>query len=579
MLKHYSEFLKKNIWRYVVGVIILLLVDLFQLVLPQVLSRFTDSLLAGSTVMSDIHRIVIIIGILAVGIAVSRFLWRVMITWTAVYFEAWIRSKLFKHLTGLPRTFYHEHKTGDLMAHATNDIRTVRFASSGGIIMSVDALFISITTIILMFITIDWKLTLIALAPMPLIAVVVFYMGRIIHRKFGLVQEGFSILSDKAQESFAGIRVIKSFSQEDNDLQDFNEKNQLNYERNMSLARTNSLMRPLVRFIGSISGILGIMFGTRFVLNGDISVGEFVAFITYLDMFVWPMMAFGFFTNLIQRGATSIRRLNKLFDQTSDLHDVEDSDDLTDRSIRVRDLTFHYPGTAQPALADFSLDVPSGSSLGIIGRTASGKSTLTSLLLRLYNIPDKTVFVGGQDINAISVADTRDMIGAVVQDHFLFSTKIKKNIAFTGDEIDEERMVESAKTAQIHDEIADLPLGYDTYLGERGVNLSGGQKQRTSIARLLYKSPDIMILDDALSAVDTKTEDAILRHIEEELSGRTTIVISHRVSTLRKMDQIIFMDQGRILERGSHEELMDLKGHYYQVFLKQQLEEKIQEVA
>lgn len=465
------------------------------------------------------------------------------------------------------------------MAHATNDIRTVRFASSGGIIMSVDALFISITTIILMFITIDWKLTLIALAPMPLIAVVVFYMGRIIHRKFGLVQEGFSILSDKAQESFAGIRVIKSFSQEDNDLQDFNEKNQLNYERNMSLARTNSLMRPLVRFIGSISGILGIMFGTRFVLNGDISVGEFVAFITYLDMFVWPMMAFGFFTNLIQRGAASIRRLNKLFDQTSDLHDVEDSDDLTDRSIRVRDLTFHYPGTAQPALADFSLDVPSGSSLGIIGRTASGKSTLTSLLLRLYNIPDKTVFVGGQDINAISVADTREMIGAVVQDHFLFSTKIKKNIAFTGDEIDEERMVESAKTAQIHDEIADLPLGYDTYLGERGVNLSGGQKQRTSIARLLYKSPDIMILDDALSAVDTKTEDAILRHIEEELSGRTTIVISHRVSTLRKMDQIIFMDQGRILERGSHEELMDLKGHYYQVFLKQQLEEKIQEVA
>ena len=252
---------------------------------------------------------------------------------------------------------------------------------------------------------------------------------------------------------------------------------------------------------------------------------------------------------------------------------------MTDRSIRVRDLTFHYPGTAQPALADFSLDVPSGSSLGIIGRTASGKSTLTSLLLRLYNIPDKTVFVGGQDINAISVADTREMIGAVVQDHFLFSTKIKKNIAFTGDEIDEERMVESAKTAQIHDEIADLPLGYDTYLGERGVNLSGGHKQRTSIARLLYKSPDIMILDDALSAVDTKTEDAILRHIEEELSGRTTIVISHRVSTLRKMDQIIFMDQGRILERGSHEELMDLKGHYYQVFLKQQLEEKIQEVA
>lgn len=579
MLKHYSEFLKKNIWRYVVGVVILLLVDVFQLIVPQALRQFTDSLLAGSAGMSDIHRIAWVIGLLALGIAISRFLWRVMITWTAVYFEAWIRSKLFNHLSWLPRTFYHEHKTGDLMAHATNDIRTVRFASSGGIIMSVDALFISITTIILMFITIDWKLTLIALAPMPLIALVVFYMGRIIHRKFTLVQEGFSILSDKVQESFAGIRVIKSFAQEDNDLRDFNEKNQLNYERNMSLAKTNSLMRPLVRFIGSVSGILGIMFGTRFVLNGQITVGEFVAFITYLDMFVWPMMAFGFFTNLIQRGAASIGRLNTLFDQKSDLHDVEESADPINRSIRIKDLTFTYPGALRPSLVDVSLDVPSGSSLGIIGRTASGKSTLTSLLLRLYNIPNNKIFIGGQDINQISIEDTRDMIGAVVQDHFLFSTKIKNNIAFTTDELDEARMLEASKTAQIHQEIEEFPLGYDTYLGERGVNLSGGQKQRTSIARLLYKSPDIMILDDALSAVDTKTEDSILRHIEQELANRTTIVISHRVSTLKKMDQIIFMDEGKILERGTHEELMDLQGNYYQIFLKQQLEEKIQEVA
>lgn len=579
MLKHYAEFLKKNVWRYVLGVIILLLVDIFQLVVPQVLRRFTDSLLAGSAGMSDIHQIALIIGLLAIGIAVSRFLWRVMITWTAVYFEAWIRSKLFTHLAGLPRKFYHANKTGDLMAHATNDIRTVRFASSGGIIMSVDALFISITTIVLMFITIDWKLTLIALAPMPLIALVVFYMGRIIHRKFTLVQEGFSILSDKVQESFAGIRVIKSFAQEDFDLADFNQKNQLNYERNMSLAKTNSLMRPLVRFIGSVSGILGIMFGTRFALNGHITVGEFVAFITYLDMFVWPMMAFGFFTNLIQRGAASIRRLNGLLDQESDLHDQPTAAQPVDRSIRIQDLSFTYPGANQPSLIDINLDVPSGSSLGIIGRTASGKSTLTSLLLRLYNIPDNTIFIGGRDINQISVADTRDMVGAVVQDHFLFSTKIKNNIAFTTDTIDQERLLDSAQTAQIHDEIMGFPLGYETYLGERGVNLSGGQKQRTSIARLLYKSPDIMILDDALSAVDTKTEDSILRHIEEELANRTTIVISHRVSTLKKMDQIIFMDDGRIVERGSHDELMMKQGHYYQIFLKQQLEDKIQEVA
>ena len=579
MLRHVSDFLQKNKYRYLIGVIILLLVDVFQLIIPQMLQRFTDSLLSETSGMSDIYRVALVIGLLAVGVAGGRFLWRVMIVWTSLNFETWIRSKLYRHLSSLSRTFFHRHKTGDLMAHATNDISTVRHASSGGIIMSVDALFISVTTIILMITTIDLKLTLIALAPMPLIALVVFYMGKIIHRKYRSVQESFSMLSDKAQESFAGIRVIKSFAQEEVDLDDFNTKNQLNYERNMSLARTNSLMRPLVRFIGSVSSILGIMFGTTFVLNETISVGEFVAFITYLDMFVWPMMAFGFFTNLLQRGAASLERLNTLFDEKNDLHDVSDSLEPINRSIRFKHLTFSYPNTTQPALVDINLDIPSGSSLGIIGRTASGKSTLTSLLLRLYNVPNDTIFLGGRDINDISVKDTRDMVGAVVQDHFLFSTKIRNNIAFGTRQMDENRLYETAKIAQVHDEITDLPKGYDTYLGERGVNLSGGQKQRTSIARLLYKSPDILILDDALSAVDTKTEDSILSHIEEELAGRTTIVISHRVSTLRKLDQIIFMDNGRILERGTHAELMALQGNYYQVFQKQQLEEKIQGVA
>lgn len=577
MLRHLSEFLKKNKYRYLIGILILLLVDLLQLVVPQVLKRLTDALVAQSIDKPQIHHFAISIFMLALGISIGRFFWRVLIVWTSLNFETWIRSKLFRHLTGLPREYYNANKTGDLMAHATNDVGTVRHAFGFGVVMSVDALFLTISTILIMISTINLRLTLLALLPMPIIALAVVLLGRIIHRKYRSVQEAFSLLSDKVQESFAGIRVIKSFAQEELDLQDFNQKNELNFKRNMSLAKTHALLHPMVKFIGSISSVLGITFGSTFVLNGSISFGDLVAFLNYLDMLVWPMMAFGFFTNLLQRGAASISRLNVLFDEQSNLHDVAFSAVPQNNSLRVHHLSFTYPGESHEALKDISLDIPSGTSLGILGRTGAGKSTLIGLLLRLYNIPMDTIFLGGQDINTLSIEETRRRIGAVVQDHFLFSTKIRENIAFSDREIDAVKVVEKAKLAQIHDEILTFTEGYDTYLGERGVNLSGGQKQRTSIARLLYKDPPILILDDALSAVDTKTEDKILRHLDDEMKERTSIVVSHRVSTLKKLDQIIVMDEGRILERGTHQQLIDQQGHYYRIFLKQQLEEKIQE--
>ncbi len=518
----------------------------------------------------------IIIGGLALGIAVSRFLWRYLIVFTGIDFENWIRGNLYGHLLKLPRSYYHRTKTGDLMAHATNDINQIRMASTGGIIMGVDALFMTITTIVIMATTIDPMLTFLALIPMPIIAIGVRVVGRIIHGKYMRVQRVFSSLSEKVQESFSGIRVIKSFSQEEEDLASFNEINQENFEENMSLAKTQSMFFPVIRFIGSLSSILGIVIGTRYVLDGRISLGSFVAFINYLEMLVWPMMAMGFLINRLQQGAASVDRVNKVFDEKSDLRDTEETPLPADLSITFKDLDFYYPGEKQPALKDINLHIPQGSSLGILGRTGSGKTTLVNLFLRLYNIKPNMLFIGDKDINSLSIRQTRDIFGIVPQDNFLFSTTIEKNIALSEREVDEEKVLEVAREAALHEEVLEFPAQYKTYLGERGVNLSGGQRQRTSIARLLYKAPPILILDDALSAVDTKTEEGILEHLDHRLDHHTTIAISHRISTLKNMDHIIFMEDGRITEEGTHQQLLELGGSYAEIYERQLLEERIE---
>lgn len=579
MLDHYKDFLDKKKGRYFLGIFLLLLVDIVQLIVPQILKRFTDALQSSTLTSANIWKYAGIIAVLALAMAALRYLWRIMIVFTALEFEIWTRKKLYRHWSGLPREFFNETRTGENMSYATNDIGTIRRTFSGGIIMSVDALFMTLTTLFIMGTTIDWKLTLYSLIPMPFIVYGILKMGKLVHEKFRTVQEIFGKLSDKVQESFSGISVIKAFSQEDLDLEDFDKINLRNFKENMALARIQARLFPTVRFIGRSSMVIGTLLGAKYVLDAQISLGDYVAFIKYLEIMVWPVMAIGMVTNLIQRGLASMKRVNEVFDTHSTLYDTSSPETPSGYELEVKNLNFTYPGESKPSLSDISFSLPEGGSLGIIGRTGSGKSTLIGLLLRLYNVDRGSITLGGKDLLDLSLYETRELLAMVPQDNFLFSTQIDKNIALSDKVVNEEKVIHAAQDAQVHEEIMSFPKGYKTYLGERGVNLSGGQKQRTSIARMLYKNAPILILDDSLSAVDTKTEEAILRKLRKELKSHSSIIISHRISTLKDLDEILYMEEGRIVERGSHEELLALGGAYYKIYEKQLLEDKIRGTA
>ena len=573
-----KELLLKHKKYYIIGVIWLILIDAVQLLVPQIIRRLTDDLVSQAL---DYDRIIIYSAlILGTGlfIGLGRYFWRIYLIGSSREIEYGLRNKLFNHLLTLSSRYFNTHKTGDLMAHATNDINAIRMALGPGTIMIVDSFFLLIFSLVMMVRTTNLRMTAISIFTMPIIMVLVTRFGKLIYKKFRSVQEAFSSLTDVTQESFSGIRVIKSFVQENLVSENFRRVNQDNLDKNLDLVKVHGGFHPLLQLISSISYLIIIFYGGREVIYNRITLGDFVAFNSYLGLLIWPTRALGMVINVLQRGAASMDRLNEIFDESSEIKETENPVHLDQLSgdINFQNVSFKYPNSNYKALEDISFHLKKGNTLAVTGRTGSGKTTLANLILRLYDVESGSILIDNHHIRDLSLKTIRESIGFVPQDNFLFSQSIRDNIALSHENgVSEEEIIQSSKHAQLYDNIMDFPNKFDTIIGERGVTLSGGQKQRLSIARALIKKPSVLIMDDSLSAVDTETEEKILRNIDKVTKDITTIIISHRVSTIKHADEIIFLDEGRVVERGTHNELLNLKGEYFELYERQLLEEEI----
>ncbi|SET69309.1 ATP-binding cassette, subfamily B [Natronincola peptidivorans] len=568
----------KKKWAYILGILCLVMVDVFQLLIPEVLRSITNRLQQNLLTFEEVFLYAVYIVLIGIGIAFFRFLWRLLIIGVSRELEYHLRNKLFSHLLTLSTSYYQRHKTGDLMAHLTNDIHAVRMALGPGIVAMTDAIFLNIAAITMMLFTTDFRLTLLALIPMPFLILTMTKFGKRIHTRFKAIQEAFSSITDKTQENLAGARVIKAYVQEEAEMESFFQKSQMLFSRNMDLAKLSGFFHPFVQFLSSLSFIIAIWYGGALVIDGSITLGDFVAFTTYLGLLVSSISAVGWVINIMQRGSASMERINLILTEKPEIIDSLDAKDImdVDGNITFQGVSFTYPNSQYPALKDFSIVIPSGSSLGVIGRTGSGKTTIPHLLLRLYDPTEGKIYIDDYCIKEVSLKSLREKIGFVDQDSFLFSSTIAENIGFGVDDYSIEEIHEVAKTAGLHEDIMDFPKEYETLVGEKGITLSGGQRQRVSIARALLKKPEILILDDCLSAVDTNTEEKILNALKGKTQNITTIIIAHRVSTLKHCDRIIVLDNGRILEEGNHEALLKNKKLYYDFYQRQLLEEKIQ---
>lgn len=568
------KYIKRHKWQYIGGIITLFILDFANLYIPKTTGVITDGLAAQTMDLRGVwHNIVIILSI-GLTLTIGRFLWRYFLFGAARSIEREIRDDMFAHLETLDVEYYNEHKTGDLMTRFTSDLNAVRMAIGPAVIAAFDAIVMTVMVIGQMMIYVNVKLTLAAIVPMFFIAVGELYYGNIMQKRFLERQEAVSELTDFVQESFSGVRVVKAFVQERAQIRAFAKANAKAKKKNLGIAKMEAVVMPLLDVVIGISSLITLLYGGVLALAGEITIGRFVAFHQYITMLVWPMIACGEAINMFSQGGAGIRRIQEVFaaqPEIADNHDVEEVSEIKG-NIRLNHLTFLHRGHSEPTLKDISLDIKAGTTLAVIGRTGNGKSTLVNLLLHLYQTKRGMIFIDGTDINDISLKSLRENIAYVPQDNFLFSDTLKSNIAFGTDDAKMEEIVRATKTACIHDNIIAFPDGYETIVGERGVTLSGGQKQRSSIARAIKKNAPILILDDALSAVDTDTEEQILHNLKENRRGKTTILIAHRISTIQNADMILVLEDGEARECGNHQELMALGGIYRDMFEKQQLE-------
>lgn len=580
--KNINKYYLKYLAYIIIGIIALIFVDVYQLKMPEIIgglvSNIKDKTLTLDLINSYIKEMIIIVIIMFLG----RFTWRICIFGNGVRVQTDLRSELFKKAELLSQVYYQENKVGSIMALYTNDLFTIRQVFGSGMIMLIDALFLGVIALYKMFVR-NLTLTIIAIIPLACLAVASVFVGRFMKKKFEKRQEAFANLSDFAQESFSGLSVIKAFLKETQELKRFAKINKDNMDKNIDFIRTQMLLERLLFgfLIGSVFVILYGVGGYIIYQGKDLGfdIGTLTEFISYFDTLIWPMMAIASLINLSSQARASMDRIDKVLNHEVEIKDAKDiiNDHEITGEITFNNLSFTYPNTEREVLSNISLTIPKGTSIGLIGKTGCGKSTLVNLLLRIYNIEENSLLLDGKDIMKLPIKQVREAISYVPQDNFLFSDTIANNIGFSKAEIDINDVRRASIASDVDENILEFTEQYETVLGERGVTVSGGQKQRISIARALMKNSQVLILDDSVSAVDTKTEETIIANLKKLREGKTTILIAHRITTVKKLDRIIVMDDGKIVGYGTHEELEQTCPLYKNMVFLQRLEDDMGE--
>ncbi|RJR41769.1 MAG: ABC transporter ATP-binding protein [Desulfobacteraceae bacterium] len=567
----------RNKWALLIGVACLLAVDFLQLLIPLVIKKAIDHLTIGDATPGLLFRYTGMIVAIALAMAILRYVWRHFLFGLSRKIEEGLRNSLLDHLLALPASFYQRMKTGDIMARSTNDINAVRMAAGMGLVAVTDAVVLGFAAVGFMT-YIDLRLTLIALIPAPFVV----YFTRILTRRmssgYDTVQAVFSDLTEKVREAFSGIRVIKAYSRESWATSLFSEEGKRYISENVQLARTIGILFPLMAAFTNL-GLAGVLWlGGRFTILGDITTGDLVAFISYLNLLAWPMMATGWVTNLLQRGSASMRRINAVLNEVPEIRDQQNPGEpftLAGR-IELKELTLLYPGHDREAVKKVSLVIEKGMTVAFTGHVGSGKTTLLHSLARLYDPHEGSIFIDGMDIRSIPLRTLRQGIGFVTQETMIFSDTVSGNVLFGRSGFSDEEILSALKTVQLYEEVLSMEHGIDTVLGERGITLSGGQRQRLSLARAILANPPILVLDDALSMVDTRTEERIMNQILASRLGRTTLIVSNRVSTIGRADLVVVMEMGKVVETGTPRRLMEAGKEYSRLYEKQLLAEELE---